>query len=179
MARNPVIFAAYEAAAGFIPFSTVLHEFAWRNRLVGMTDAGLLYVETKVPRSGYYEFHPKLLPWKDVVQVTTSSTVSIGGVILGAVAFILGLLAFGAVWIRRTHVGGLGFMLVGLLAGPALILGARRNLIRAKTGDGSYKWMSGPLCYSRTVEICRKMAEYCQKNRVLCTSHVRGADDLP
>jgi hypothetical protein len=170
--KNPVVFTAFDKAAGFLPFSTSLSEFAWRRRLVGMTAAGLLYVDTKVPKTGYYEFYPTLLPWKDVSQVTTASTVSILGMLLGALTTFLGVCAFVAVFIRKTHVGGYGFILVALLAGPVLILGARRNLITAVTRENSYRWMSGPLGYKRTLEICAKTAACCRHNGVACASHV-------
>jgi hypothetical protein len=108
----------------------------------------------------------------DISKVTTSSTVSIRGIILGVVLMFLGVGAFTAVWIRKTHVGGYVFTLVCLVGGPVFVLGARRNLITAATRDTTYRWMSGPLAYKSTVEICAKTAESCRRNRVSCTSHV-------
>lgn len=177
MAKNPVVFDSFENTHGFVAFTDSLSEFAWQNRLVGLTDEGLLYVNDRVPRFGYYEFHPKLLPWNAISEVTTASKLHVLGVVLTVPLTIVGILALNAVFIDKTHTGGYGFMVIAILAGPASILGARRNLITATTREGSYRWLSGPFAYKSTLWMCAKTAEHCRKNNVFCTSHAAQTND--
>ena len=43
MAKNPVIFGAFQKDPGFTAYAATLSEFAWRDQLVGITSRG--YVE--------------------------------------------------------------------------------------------------------------------------------------
>ncbi len=47
---NPVIFPEMPVSENLIVFSTSLSELAWKNRLVGLTNSGFLYVDEKVPK---------------------------------------------------------------------------------------------------------------------------------
>ena len=181
--KNPVVFAGFEDAAGFKPFAKSLSEFAWRNRLVGLTSDGFLYVDTKVPRSGYYDFPPKLLPWKDICQVRISSTISLVGIIIGAGMLFFGLY-LGLVSLRDHGIAQLEFrvakfILVFVVAGIVFIVGARRNVITAETENRKYHWTSAPLAYRRTIPLCAATAEACKLNHVFYTSHVPSTSELP
>ena len=174
MAINPVIFADYPASEDLTTYSNSLSELAWKNRLVGLTKSGFLYVDEKVPRKGHYDFHPKLLPWSEIRQVRISRFFHIAGALLGvALVFIAGCV-FVAGWVKNTHTGP-GVVTIPLLlgiGGGTLVIGSLRNRIIVETPSHKYKWISSPLTYRKTLSICGEAAALCRSHGVLLISHV-------
>ena len=158
MATNPVIFEDFQSSEQLVIYSDSLSEFYWKNRIVGVTENGFLYVDERVARKGYYEFYPKLIPWDQIVQVTTGRCVSVMGIIFGALLMMFGLFAFSAGWINKTH-EGLGIFTIPVLCGiggGTLVFGAIRNRITVLGLNKQFAWMSPPLTYKQTRPICQQ-----------------------
>jgi hypothetical protein len=174
MAVNPVIFPDYPESEDLTTYSNSLSELAWKNRIVGLTRSGFLYVDEKIPRKGHYDFPAKRLPWSEVRQVRISKFFHIAGALLGvALVFIAGCV-FVAGWVKNTHTGP-GVVTIPLLlgiGGGTLVIGSLRNRIIVETHSHKYKWISSPLTYRKTLSICSEAATLCRSHGVLLASHV-------
>jgi len=158
---NPVIFNRRQSADGLTVYSKHLDDFFWKDRIVGLTHSGFLYVDERVSKGTYYELHPKLLPWDEIWEVTTSRCFSFGGTLLGIASLSIAVFAFGAGWIKRTHTGpGIVMMpIFGGIGGVVFVLGAIRNRIIVRSNTKTLTWMCMPLNYRKTLPLCRKAAE--------------------
>jgi hypothetical protein len=82
--KNPVVFPDIPKSEDLTVYSDSLSEFAWSNRIVGVTKSGFLYVDEKVPRKGYYEFHPKTLDWSKIQEVKIDRFIDLKGIVIGS-----------------------------------------------------------------------------------------------
>ncbi len=171
---NPVLFHDVENDAEFTPFVKELSEFSWKNQIVGVSAAGLYYVDDRVARTGHYEFTAKRLPWKNAANVTIASCLSYKGILFGVLCLVVGVMVFIAGWIKSTHTGPGIFAIpvLGIAGGAIFILGARRNSIQVSSPGGTLNWRSAPMTYQKTLEYCQQVKRYCQQNNVHCESHV-------
>jgi len=128
--KNPVVFSDGYKSDELTVFAASLNEFAWKNRLVGMTASGMLYVDDRVPKVGYYEFHPKLLPWKSIEHCRIEPRFSVKGVVFGLLSLAFGILVFFAGWINKTHTGP-GVVIIPI---AGVICGANSSWVPGATG---------------------------------------------
>jgi hypothetical protein len=172
---NPVLFNKQQMADDLTVYVKEFSDYGWKNRIVGLTNSGFLYVDERVPKKGYYEFHPKLLPWGDIVEVSIRRCVPIGGTLMGVLLIFVAVVVFHAGWIKNTHTGP-GVVTIPLLCGflgITLLFGALRNRIIVKSHTITVKWTSAPMTYRKTLSICQEAAEKARSYRVqLVESHV-------
>lgn len=161
---NPVVFLDQPATDELVVYSTNLSEFAWKDRLVGLTNSGFLYVDQRVAQQGYYEYYPKLLEWKNVEECKASKHVGIKGIIFGLLMLAQAFFAFMAGWVNQTHTGPgiVTYPLVCGIGGGLLVLGALRNRIVVVTHDATYQWISEPLTFHKTRAICLDAVHRCR-----------------
>jgi len=172
--KNPVLFDGIHPSEKLTIYSATLHEFGWKNRLVGIIKSGFLYVDEKNPRSGYYEYRPKVLEWSRIQEVRIGRMISVKGILLGICGLALGFFAFMAGWVNKTHtgIGIITLPILGVLGGGVLILGAVRNRIIVVTEKRKYQWISEPLQYKKTLPICVEATRAARTHRIFLTSHV-------
>lgn len=171
---NPVIFAAWEQKPGFIALSRQLGEFDCKDKLVGLTDEGILYADRKTSRLNHYEFSTAFLPWQDVEHVDISRCLGVKGLLFGALITALGGLAAYGLWRKPGDDWAklAEFALVGLLGGPVFIVGAWRNRIRVRAGTRTFTWTCPPLGYGRSLADCEHLTSLCVEHRIENASHV-------
>jgi hypothetical protein len=159
---NPIVFTQSDKL-GFVAYATTLSEFAWKNRLVGHTGGGLLSVDERVSKGMYYDFHPKLLPWSSVRELTIRRCWSIRGVLAAALMLFMAFCGFLSLWEGRFPAEApLSLPFISLVVGLMFVTGVRRDEIIVTSHDRVSRWRSGPLEYKATLPSCeaaRKLAE--------------------
>ncbi len=172
--HNPVIFTQ-DGDAGFLAYVQELSEFAWKNRLVGHTNEGLLYVDERVSKPGYYEFSPKLLPWNSVLDMQIRRCWSLRGALAAVLLLLMGGCGAMALWTGKFKSDlrfGQLYPFIFLVGGLVFLFGIVRNEIIVASHAGTLRWRSGPLQYKATLPACQAARAIAETNGVLnLTSH--------
>jgi hypothetical protein len=164
---NPIVFNEYIQSEEFQACCNELSEFRWYHQIVGFNGDGVLYVDEKIPQSGFYLFYPRLCEWSNVKQLSVITSISWLGVAAGLFMWFLAYCAIRAGFVEQTYHWARVILipLIFIPGGALFVFGCRRNQVRLQTFNGVHlSWMSGPMLgRTETVSFCYNLTKIARR----------------
>jgi len=166
--RSKILMAEHEADKGFLAFQKTIGDIGWLRTITGITFDGFLYVDKRIPKSGYYELPAKFIPFEEIESVVIKRYFSIPLLIVSLV-LLLALITLSTEVIQKPK----GILLLLLLGSILLfcVFNLVRNRIIVKS-QKTYRWTAPFFNYRKSIDICSYVAYCCEINNTPYRSHI-------